>query len=328
LPAKVSQQILLNLHRNWLSFFESLKSFKSNPEKFKEKPKPPKYKHKINGRNLLIYTKQAITKLNILSKTNIKINTKQNIQEVRIINKRFGYFIEVIYERNELKVKKNDKKAAIDLGLNNLITITSNCANALIINGRILKSINQYCNKMLAKPLGEKRRAEVLKKHYFRVKNYLHQSTSCLIKYLLKNNITKVVIGYNEQWKESINKWSKVVKQNQKMIPFLDLVNILTYKLKLNGINVILTEESYTSQSSYFDNDLLPCYGDKNIPEFSGKRVKRGLYKTKDGFLLNADINGSLNIGRKVIHDYLVDRSLVARPLKVNPLKTKQFIFL
>lgn len=322
LPAKVSQQVLLNLHRNWLSFFKALESYKKNPSKFNAPPTPPKYKNKKDGRNLLVYTKQAISKQNILSKTTIKINTKKNIKEVRIINKRFGYFIEVLYEKEELKTKKNNNKASIDLGLNNLISMSSNCANALIVNGRILKSINQHCNKLLSFNPNRKLRNEILKKHYFRVKNYLHQSTSLIIKYLLKHNITEVIIGYNEGWKEGINHWKKSIKQNQKMIPYLELVKMIEYKCKLQGIDVVLTEESYTSQSSYYDNDPLPKYGDNNIPKFSGKRIKRGLYRSKDGFLLNADINGSLNIGRKVIHNYRVDRSLVARPLKLNPLKT------
>jgi len=329
LPAKVSQQVLLNLHRNWLSYFEALKSYAKDPSKFEQCPCKPKYKHKTEGRNVLIYTKQAITKNNILSKTNIKINTTKDIQQVRITKKRFGYFIEVIYEQKEQKQRKNKSVASIDLGVNNLISITSNCAKALIINGRILKSINQYYNKTLAnanKNLSEKKRIQLLKKHYFRVQNYLHHSSSCTVKYCLNNNITHVIIGYNEGWKESANKFRKDTKQNMKYIPFLTLVHQLKYKLALVGIKVTLTEESYTSKASYFDNDPLPKYeknnGESHEIKFSGKRVKRGLYRCKDKSLINADINGSLNIARKVIDNYVVNRSLVARPLKVNPLRT------
>lgn len=321
LPAKISQQILLNLHRNWLSFFEALKSYQKDNSKFNGCPKPPKYKNKKDGRNILIYTKQAIGKNNKLSKTNVEVNTNKEFDQIRIIPKRFGYIVEVIYKKEELKLKKNKNKASIDLGLNNLISITSNCANALIVNGRILKSINQYFNKLLSKNLSEKKRIQVLKKHYFRSKNYLHHSSKTVLNYCLKYNITEVVVGYNEGWKESINHWKKDVKQNQKMVAFYELLQMIKYKLELNGIKFIQTEESYTSQASYYDNDLLPVYGDKNIPEFSGKRVKRGLYKLKDGSMINADLNGSLNIGRKVIHDYVVDRSLVARPIRINPLR-------
>lgn len=323
LPAKVSQQTLLNLHRNWLSFFEALKAYQVDKTKFNECPQPPKYKNKKDGRHVVVYTKQAVGKNNKLSKTSIEIKTSKDFDQVRIVPKRFGYMIEVVYTKEKLKLRKNKNKASVDLGLNNLISITSNCANALIVNGRILKSINQQCNRLLSKNLSEKKRIQVLKKHYFRSKNYLHHSTKTTLNYCLKHKISEVVIGYNQGWKESINKWRKDVKQNQKMVAFYELLQMLKYKLELHGINVIETEESYTSQSSYFDNDPLPKYGDSEIPVFSGKRVKRGLYKLKDGSFVNSDLNGSLNIGRKVIHEYVVDRSLVARPLKVNPLKNQ-----
>ena len=321
LPAKVSQQVLLNLHRNWLSYFEALKTYQKDNSKFKACPRPPKYKNKTDGRNVVIYTKQAIGKNNKLSKTEVEVNTSKKPDQIRIIPKRFGYMIEVVHTQEKVKLKQDKNKASIDLGLNNLISITSNCAKALIVNGRILKSINQYCNKLLSKNPSEKKRIQILKKHYFRSKNYLHHSSKTVLNYCLKNNITEVVIGYNEGWKESINCWKKDVKQNQKMVAFHQLLQMLKYKFELYGINVLETEESYTSQSSYYDNDPLPKYKDSVIPEFSGKRVKRGLYKLKDRSKINADLNGSLNIGRKVIHDYVVDRSLVARPLRVNPLK-------
>ncbi len=124
LPSKVSQQTLLNLHRNWLSYFQALKEFKIHPEKFSELPAPPKFKDKVKGRHLLIYTKQAISKNQILSKTLIQLETKiKDILQVRIIHKRFGYFIEIVYERKEQKAKRNNKVASIDLGVNNLCSI-------------------------------------------------------------------------------------------------------------------------------------------------------------------------------------------------------------
>lgn len=310
LPAKVSQQTLLKLHKNWLNYFAKIK--------LKLDVKIPKYKNKEKGRNIVIYTKQAIGKNNKLSKTNITINTKQkNIQEIRLINKRFGYFVEVVYDKPEMKMKKNNNVASGDLGLNNLISITSNCAKALIINGRILKSINQYYNKIVSRKTNKE---QALKKRYFRIKNYFHHASKLVVEYCLKHKISKFIIGYNEGWKQNIN-LGKKTNQAFCFLPLLEFVQQIEYKCKLAGIEVVRTEEAYSSKASYFDNDVCPSY-EKNVEHvFSGKRVKRGLYQTKTGLVLNADLNGSLNIGKKVIHDYVVDRSLVARPVKLNALQ-------
>lgn len=322
LPAKVSQQILLKLHKNWLSYFALVK--KDN------NAKPPKYKHKTKGRNQLTYTKQAIGKNNKLSKTNIIVNTKQeNIQEIRIINKRFGYFIEVVYEKKEEKLKVNNNVASGDLGLNNLLSITSNCAKALIINGRIIKSINQHYNKQLSRITSPKRKEKLLRKRYFRINNYFHHTSKLIVEYCLKHNISKFIIGYNEGWKQDIN-LGKKTNQNFCFVPFLELVKQIEYKCKLIGIEVIRVEESYTSKASYFDNDVCTNYNSSTKGEykFSGKRVKRGLYRCQDGFEFNADLNGSLNIGKKVVHDYVVDKSQVVWPLRINSLKNNFYSLL
>jgi len=322
LPSKVSQQVLIKLHKNWLSYFEALKAYKIDPSKFYAKPKIPRYKDKIKGRNLLTYNNQAIGKNNKqLSKTNITINTTKIVQEVRIVPKTFGYYIEVVYNTEEAKqFRKNKKFASIDIGVNNLVAITSNSAKALLVNGRPLKSINQHFNKQMSNPkLGEKRRHMLCAKRYHRIQNYLHNTSCLIIKYCLKHNIRTLVVGHNEGIKQEL-KLRKDSKQNFVYIPFLDLIKQIDYKGAINGIKVIKTEEAHTSKASYYDKDPLPKF---DVPvEYSGSRVKRGLYKSKDGTALNADLNGSLNIGRKVIHDYVVDRSLVARPVKVNPLRT------
>lgn len=320
LPSKVSQQTLILLDRNWKSFFASSKDFKTCPHKYKSPPQPPKYLRKQEGRFPTIYSNQAISKKQILSKTNIKINTNKKYTEIRIIPKPFGVVIEIVYDEPEQQKKTSSKCCFIDLGINNLAAVSSDHTRPLLVNGRIAKSFNQYYNKKLSLTKSKKKRMQIIKKRYFRFENYFHHVSKLLVNYCLKYNVGRIIIGYNEEWKQKINLGKK---NNQEFcsIPFDKLIQKIIYKCQLQGIDVILTEESYTSKSSFFDNDPLPCYGDKYIPDFSGKRVERGLYKCKDGFVLNADVNGSLNIGRKVIHDIVVDRSLVARPVKVNPLQ-------
>ena len=182
-----------------------------------------------------------------------------------------------------------------------------------MINGRILKSINQWYNKCQCKSR--------LRKRYFRLENYFHHTSKLIIDLCVKYKIGKIIIGKNVGWKTNIN-LGKKTNQNFCSIPVNLLLEKIKYKAAIVGIDIVFTEESYTSKASFYDNDPLPKYGE-NKSEFSGKRKYRGLYITKDNFALNADVNGSLNIGRKVIPEFLGirDRSLVARPVTINPLK-------
>lgn len=316
LPAKVSQQTLMMLDRNWKSFFAAIKAFKENPQLFKSGPKPPQYLDKQKGRFVTTYSPQAISKKFILSKTNIQIKTEVKFTEIRIIPKQFGYIIEIIHEKECKDKVENSNYCSIDLGINNLATITSNQTNPILVNGRPVKSINQFYNKKMSQVQSDKKRNQLIQKRYFRLENYFHHVSKYIIDYCVKHKIGKVIIGYNEDWKQKIN-LGKKTNQSFCFIPFLNLLNKIKYKCELEGIELICVEESYTSKASALDGDLM------QKGKFSGKRIKRGLYKSKDGFLVNADVNGSLNIARKVIHELIVDRSLVARPLKVNPLQIK-----
>lgn len=331
LPAKVSQQVLKTLDKNWKSFFAIAKDYKKSPHKYEGRPKLPKYKHKTNGRNLLTYTIQSISKVELrqgivaLSKTDIRIKTKQtNINQVRIVPKNSCYIIEIIYTKN-IKINENlDKRkiAGIDLGLNNLATVTSNqnSVKPLVINGRALKSMNQFYNKKRAKLqsfVGDKssRKLRILThKRNMKVDNYLHNASRIIVNHLVENCVGMLVIGKNKQWKTGINIGRKT-NQNFVNIPHARFIEMLEYKCKLIGIEVKITEESYTSKCSFIDFEDI-CKHETYL----GKRVKRGLFVSKDKTKINADCNGSGNIIRKAFPNAFVDgiEGVVVSPLIVN----------
>ncbi|BAY43839.1 transposase [Scytonema sp. HK-05] len=343
LPRKVSQQILMVLDRNWKSFFACVQEYKSHPDKFKASPAMPKYKDKAKGRNLLIYTIQAISKPGLvsgrvkLSGTNIDFPTHvaNQVCQVRIVPKCDCYVIEVIYEQQESTPVNSHESAAIDLGLNNLATLTSNQKGfvPLLINGRPLKSINQFFNKRkaaLQSKLSRKRQTSVriqrlTRKRNLHIDNYLHNSSRFLVDHLVEKQIGTLVIGKNNLWKQEIN-LGKRNNQNFVTVPYSRFIEMLTYKCQLAGIMVVVTEESYTSKSSFLDFDPIPTYGHvTDSPSFSGKRISRGLYRTSGNRFINSDVNGSYNILRKAIPNAFADGigSCVVQPRRVTPNKVK-----
>ena len=331
LNPKAAQQTMRMVDKNFKSFFSALKSYQKNPEKFNAAPQLPKYLHKSKGRFLVTYTNQNISK-KIFDKTgkikvnelNFEIDTQitnfNSINQVRVVPRKNYYIIEVVYTVNEIELKKDNRRyCGIDLGVNNLAAVSSNVTKPFIINGKPIKSINHYYNKQKAKyqsllPKDKHYSNRLYKLELKRknlIDNYLHKASRLLVNHLVSNEINTLIIGHNKQWKQDINK-GKVNNQNFVYIPFNRFIQMLQYKCKFEGINVIITEESYTSKSSFLDNDYLPVYkqGDNKEYKFSGKRVKRGLYKTLNGSVINADINGSLNIIRKVIPNVVITNEI------------------
>jgi len=345
LPAKVSQQILMILDKNWKSFFEAVKAYKTDPSKFTGRPKLPKYKDKVKGRNILVYTIQAISSTQLkkgiikLSGTEILIKTKVNpdrICQVRLVPKCDSYVIEVIYNEQESTASDDNFVASIDLGLDNLVALTSNQPGftPLLINGRPLKSINQFYNKrssQLQSQLkgGRKTSPRIQRLTRCRnqkIDNYLHHASRLIVDVVSAKQIGTLVVGKNEQWKTEIN-LGKQTNQNFVNIPHSRLIEMLEYKARLAGINVIVQEESYTSRANFMGQDPIPVYGKtEKEPMFTGKRIKRGLYKTSTGQLINSDINASYNILRKAIPNAFSNGigSCVVQPRRVNPLKVKR----
>ena len=323
LPCKVSQQTLKMVDQNMKSFFNAIKAKKS-------KAKLPKYLDKVKGRFLVTYTNQAIGKKALqngyieLSKTNIKIKTKvKNVKQVRIVPQNNFIVVEVLYEvRPKPHDKSKEMYCGIDFGLNNLMTCSFQNDSPLIINGKPLKSINWHYNKeksrlqslLDGRKKTSKRIQNITLKRNNRINDYLHKTTKIFVNYLVSKEINNVVIGYNKEWKQGIN-IGRVNNQNFVGIPYYKLLNMLTYKCELEGISVIVTEESYTSKCSFLDDEDI-CKHE----EYYGKRIKRGLYKASDGSLINADVNGALNILKKVIGKFEYDSIKVcSTPLVVTP---------
>ncbi|MCC5665298.1 transposase [Nostoc sp. CHAB 5784] len=320
LPAKVAQLVLKQNADAWLAYYKALKEYKLEPSKFTGKPKPPGY---IDDKNLVKFNNQAIGKREfnkgwiIPSMSPIKIPVKpelrfQDLCEVRIVPKTGYFVIEVVYEvpdQSQLCSSLNPQlNAAIDIGLDNLATIVFNdpTIQPIVVNGKPLKSINQFYNKQIAKYRGfikvgtSHRIANIVRNRNNFVDSYLHQSTFRIVDEFLRLGVTHVSIGKNEQWKTHLD-LGKRTNQSFTQIPHAKFIEMLTYKLQRVGIIVVVNEESYTSRASFIDWDNIPTYDPDNKVKytFSGRRVKRAWYVSKNGFKIHADVNGAFNIGRK-----------------------------
>ncbi|HLP91340.1 MAG TPA: transposase, partial [Nostocaceae cyanobacterium] len=335
-----SNQVLMVLHRNWKSFLHATEAYYQDPSKFLGKPKLPKYKDKTKGRNILIYESGAISQPALrkgiikLSQTNIEFPSfATNVKQVRIVPRCRQYVIEVVYDKDVIPQPLNpDWVAGIDVGLDNLAALTANKPgfSPVLVNGKPLKSINRNYNKVKAKlqsQLGGNAKTShrinaLTCKRNNQIDNYLHNASRWVIDYLVKAGIGTLVIGKNEQWKQEIN-LGKTTNQNFTSIPHARFIEQLKYKAELVGITVLINEESYTSAASFLDLDPLPVYKKGESHNFSGKRIKRAWYKSKDGRLIHADVNASLNIARKVVPAAfsLGIAGIAVCPFRVTPVK-------
>ena len=264
------------------------------------------------------------------------ILSDKHIKEIRIIPKANGRFFEIQYTYEQDCVQRNLNKnnaLSLDLGVDNLVTAISSSGKSFIIDGKRLKSINQWFNKENARLQGIKdkqgkkkivtnRQNALARKRNSRVNDYMSKAARMIINYCINNDIGILVIGYNVTFQRNC-KMRKEDKQNFVNIPFGKLRSKLQYLCELNGMEFVEQEESYTSQASFWDRDTIPVYNADNPRRysFSGKRVYRGLYKTANGKLENADINGALNILRKsnvVDLTVLYSRGEVDTPVRIR----------
>ena len=341
--SQVAQQCLRQLNSNYTSYFKALKDFKVNPSKYKGIPKKPKFKNKQNG---ITFTYQSIKikgQFIVINKEH-KFHIPNEVYKEELNNFKTISFIPfynrikvvIVYETKELNADLNlDDYLSIDLGMNNLCSCVSK-DDCFILNGKPLKSINQYFNKELSKLRSErplKGDKQDFNYNSFKIKNLslkrelkitdmLHKASKYLVNYCVKHKIGTIVFGRNKEWKDSIQ-LGKQTNQNFVSIPFYKLLKMLEYKCKMIGINLVTQEESYTSKCDSLAFEEVKCHD-----KYKGSRIKRGLFLSSLGKVLNADINGSLNILRKYLHlkevnefpviQEIIDRGLLYRPYRIS----------
>src|SRR5712692_6195542 len=326
LPAKVSQHVLKQLADAWKAFREAKAAYEEDPSKFTGRPKLPKYKHKTEGRNVLIYTMQAVSRgkrslqRGIIkpSMLPIEVKTQQDpkqIDQVRIVPRHGHYVVEVVHTKEPVQANVDPSFCvAIDLGVTNLAAITSNRAGWVprLVNGRRVKACNQWYNKRMKElkmclPKEDRERVtkqmeQITNTRKRQINHYLHTASKRMIDFLVKEGVGTIIVGKNPLWKQETG-MGKRNNQNFVSIPHAKFIDMLTYKAALVGIQVEVQEESYTSKASFLDLDPIPTYKPHDEEEhvFSGKRIGRRnrLYRTKDGQIICADVNGSYNILRK-----------------------------
>ena len=348
LNSNMAQQILKEVDGSFKSFFGLLKLAKKGKYAFKD-CKLPHYFPKegfttlvigfvrLNGNKLIVPFSNMYKKSHSPIEITIPpILVDKHIKEIRIIPKANARFFEIQYTYKTECVQRNlnqNNALAIDLGINNLATCVTNTGGSFIIDGRRLKSINQWFNKKNARLQGIKdkqgfgkcttnRQKAIARDRNNKVNDYMSKVARIIINYCIANDIGTLVVGYNETFQRDSN-LGKQTNQNFVSIPYGKLRDKLRYLCELNGIAFVKQEESYTSKASFWDKDNIPVYNADNPQEyeFSGNRIHRGMYKTKDGIMFNADVNGALNILRKssvVSLETLYGRGEVDTPVRIR----------
>ena len=336
--AQSAQQTLRLLEANWKSFFKSIKDWSKNKDKYLGRPKLPKYKPK-DGQMVLVTTNQQVKqKGDILTFPKsfggftikprcVNLSNFEKLNQVRIIPCNQIFCVEIVYSIaiDDTPFQDNGRIMSIDLGLDNLATIVTNTGlKPIIVNGKGLKSTNQYFNKKkahyqrIAKQMNDKhytnRLHQLTRKRNFKIEDALHKISRFIVDTALANQITTVVIGNNRGWKQSIS-LGRQINQSFVTIPHQKLIEKICYKAKLHGIRVIVAEESYTSGTSFLDGELptKDVYNKK-------RRIYRGLFRSNQGVLINADVNAGYQIMKKVFPNELSDgiEGAVFHPVRVN----------
>lgn len=317
--AQSAQQTLHLLERNWKSFFRSIKDWSKNKDKYLGRPRLPKYKPK-DGRMVLILTNQQ-TKLKddllhfvksfngfTIKPRCITLTNFEKINQIRIVPNNQIFCVEIVYSVsiNDYMLPDNGRYMSIDLGLDNLATVVTNTGlSPIIVNGKGLKANNQYYNKKLAHYQSVAKRMNdsfytnrlyrLTQKRNFKIEDSLHKISKFIVTSALDNDIHTIVIGNNKNWKQSIS-LGKRTNQSFVSIPHQRLIEKIIYKARNIGINVILTEESYTSGTSFLD-------GESPTKEVYNKdrRIHRGLFISNQGIHINADVNAAYQIMKKSI---------------------------
>lgn len=321
-----ANQVIVQVDTIWKAWFKALNAYKKNPSKFTGRPKMPKYK-KEGVPNILIYDDARLQEdgsINISKTVKIPVFTKiTKLQEVRLIPSNNHIKVEIVYRKDvDDKGLDKDNALGIDLGVNNLMAVTSNEGSiSILVNGRPLKAINHYYNKKKAHYTSilnkhgkkfSKRLKRLEAKRMMKIKDYLHKASRRVVDMMIVNDIGTCVFGHNKGWKQEIN-LGKVTNQNFVQIPFNNLIQMVQYKIEDIGGEFIVKNEAYSSKCSFLDDEKI---GKKK--NYAGKRTKRGLFVTGDKKAINADINGSLNIIKLGTGKSFSVKSNVFNPTKID----------
>lgn len=331
----VAQSIIRQVSIAFNSYFKAMRSYYVNLDKFLGRPQLPKYKHKEKGRNILEFNNKAVKVKDGYIQFPKKmqgftIKTKaDSVEQVRIIPKPERIIVEVVYTKDIKDTNTYDLKyvAGIDIGIDNFaaISVWNNNTKPIIINGKGLKSYNKYFNKKLAHLKSEAmtknglqsthRIQRLYQKRNNYMQNFMHQASKKTVNYLVENEVKLLVIGKNKNWKQN-SKLNKRINQTFVQIPYDKYIQLLTYKAQEQGILVYHVEESFTSGTSFLDNELptRELYNKK-------RRVYRGLFKSNTGIQLNADVNASYQIPKKVFNILQVDITQLTKQQLHNKLE-------
>lgn len=322
LPASVSQQVVGQVFKSVNSWIKLKSDFDRNPDKYNNhRPHLPKYK-KGKKQNMVVFTTFSCRVKDDVEpiKTNVK---KDELKQVRIVPQATCYVVEVIYERKETDLNLDkDNFLSIDLGLNNLCSCISNVGiKPFIINGKVIKSLNRWYNKKKARLMsyvGDKgtsrriRRISLYRNCW--IDDKMHKISKYIVNFCVSNNIGRIIIGLNKEWKQEIN-IGRRNNQHFVSIPHSKLIDKIMYKAKLLGIEVVTHEESYTSKIDHLAFEEM-----KYQDNYLGKRKRRGLFQSSIGKLINADINGAIGIARKVVGDSCIN-TIVSSGFAFNPIR-------
>jgi len=316
LMSQPAQQTLSALDKVWKSFFAGIKDWKKHPQKYLGRPKLPKYKDK-DGRYIWFIKNNSCRikdgRLQFIIKrlhgVSFPVRTEGRLICVRFIPRGSCYVMEVVLEVEvpDAPTGEPTRIAGIDLGINNFATVANNIGlNPIIINGRSVKAVNQFYNKRKAHMQSDLKKRnnqhwsraldELNMKRFNRIKTFMHTASKRIVNWCMENQIDTLVCGLNKEWKQECN-IGKTTNQKFVYIPYDMFIKQLEYKCQNVGIRFILTEESYTSGTSFLDGEL-PCKENYD----KSRRIKRGLFQSGNG-LINSDVNGSLQILMKVFPD-------------------------
>lgn len=347
--AQSAQQVLRLLDKDWKFFLAAIKDWRTHRDQYLGRPKPPKYKAK-DSRLILVMTNQnckyidgkiqfpkvfkdfaVVPRFDSLPTSGGDMENLgqerifNSFQQVRFVPNGTEIVMEIVYTIKPVADRQdNGRYAGIDMGVDNLLTMAVNTGKPpMIINGKIPKSVNQFYNKRLARLKSicqqmtghgsSNRIRQLTAKRNRRIDDYLHKASRLIVEECASQGINTIVIGKNKEWKLG-SKLSRRINQHFVQLPFARLIQMIEYKAKEKGMAVILTEESYTSGTSFLDGEL-------SVKEnyIKSRRIHRGLFRADDGRLINADVNGAFQIMRKVFPNVSADGigGVVLRPIVV-----------